>query len=109
MFNENIRGLWDIFIKDYEQYFILNKELWINNLDSLKSFIDLNERQPSKIKETEIEKILSRWLAVQLANRKTKKKIMSNKDIVNIWDIFIKDYKQYFFQMKNYGLINDNH
>ena len=39
--NEDIRGLWDSFIKDYEQYFISNKELWTDNLTKLKTFIDL--------------------------------------------------------------------
>ena len=36
MINEDIRGSWDSFIKDYQQYFISNKELWTNNLTELK-------------------------------------------------------------------------
>ena len=29
-------------VKKYNQYLILNKELWTNNLTKLKAFIDLN-------------------------------------------------------------------
>ena len=94
MFNEDIRGLWDSFIKDYQQYFISNEELWTNNLTELKKFIDLNKRRPAYNKDT--EKILSVWLCNQLRNRKTEKYNMFNEDIKNTWDIFIKDYEQYF-------------
>ena len=48
MLNENIRGLWDSFIKDYNLYFFSNEELWTNNLTKLKTFIDLNDRKPYK-------------------------------------------------------------
>ena len=94
MSNENIRGLWDNFIKDYEQYFLSNKELWTIKLDELKSFIDLNKRRP--LEKKKIEKVLTSWLSTQIKNRKTEKQIMLNEDIRNVWDNFIKDYNQYF-------------
>ena len=92
--NEDIRGLWDSFIKDYQQYFLSNEELWTNKLTELKAFIDLNKRRPSQVKET--EKVLGSWVSTQLSNRKAKKDIMSNENIRNTWDSFIKDYEQYF-------------
>ena len=94
MLNEDIRGLWDSFIKDYKQYFISNEELWTIKLDELKSFIDLNERQPKKSKKT--EKVLGVWVANQLRNRKTEKNNMLNENIRDLWDNFIKDHEQYF-------------
>ena len=94
MLNENIRGLWDNFIKDYEQYFLSNDELWTNNLTKLKTFIDLNKRKPSRSKYT--EKVLNSWFSHQLEKRKTEKQNMLNEDIRNVWDNFIKDYNQYF-------------
>ena len=94
MLNEDIKDLWDSFIKDYQQYFLSNEELWTNNLTELKTFIDLNKRRPSDKKET--EKILGGWLKTQLDNRKAKKQIMLNEDIRSMWDSFIKDYQQYF-------------
>ena len=94
MLNEDIRGLWDSFIKDYNQYFLSNEELWINRLTELKTFIDLNELRPSEGKET--EEVLGIWLNCQLENRKKEKNNMFNKDIKNTWDSFIKDYNQYF-------------
>ena len=94
MLNEYIRSLWDSFIKNYKQYFISNEELWTNNLDELKVFIDLNKRRPRKKKGT--EKVLGGWLGTQLKNRKTEKQIMINEDTRGSWDSFIKDYKQYF-------------
>ena len=98
MNNKNIRNTWDTFMKDYKQYFISNEELWTNNLTKLKRFIDLNKRKPKDTKN--IEKMLGRWLATQLKHRKTEKKIMLNKDIRNVWDIFVKDYNQYFLSNK---------
>ena len=82
------------FYKDYQQYFLSNEELWTNNLTELKAFIDLNKRRPSEGKET--EKVLGLWLSVQLRNRKARQQIMSNEDVKNSWDSFIKDYQQYF-------------
>ena len=81
-------------IKNDNQYSLLNKELWTNNLTKLKTFIDLNERRPNNNKKT--EKVLYAWLYYQLINRKTNKQIMLNEDIRNIWDSFLKDYEQYF-------------
>ena len=83
-----------LFEIEYGQYFISNEELWTNNLTELKTFIDLNERRPSRSKET--EKVLGIWLNNQLDNRKAKKNSMLNEDIINMWDSFIKDYQQYF-------------
>ena len=94
MLNGDIRNTWDNFIKDYEQYFLSNEELWINNLTELKAFIDLNKRRP--IKERDTETVLCVWLYAQLKNRKTEKYNMINEDIRNSWDNFIKDYNQYF-------------
>ena len=93
MLNEDIRGLWDSFIKDYGQYFISNEKLWTNKLTDLKTFIDLNKRQPLQKKET--ERVLNLWLANQLRNRKTEKYIMLNEHIRGLWDNFIKDYQIY--------------
>ena len=94
MLNADVKNTWDSFVKDYKQHFISNKELWTNNLTNLKSFIDLNKRRPYEGKET--EKVLSRWLYTQLKNRKAKKDIMHNEDIIDLWDSFIKNYEQYF-------------
>ena len=40
--------------------------------------------------------MLEGWLSTQLRNRQAKKYNMSNEDIRNEWDTFIKDYKQFF-------------
>ena len=96
MLSEDIRGSWDSFIKDYEQYFLSNEELWINKLTELKAFIGLNKRRPTQHSKKETEKVLGRWVSTQQENRKTEKKIMLNEDIRGSWDSFIKDYQQYF-------------
>ena len=94
MLNENTRDVWDSFIKDYNQYFLSNEELWTNNLTELKTFIDLNKRKPYKKINT--EKMLNIWLTTQLKQRKIEKYIMLNENIKNTWDDFIKDYNKYF-------------
>ena len=81
-------------VKNDNQYLMSSEKLWTNNLDELKSFIDLNERRPIYNKGT--EKVLGAWLGNQLRNRKVEKNIMFNEDIRRLWDSFIKDYQQYF-------------
>ena len=106
MLDEDIRSLWDSFIKNYKQYFISNEELWINKLTELKAFIGFNKQRPSQVSKKETEKGLSLWLANQLTNRKAKKEIMLNEDIKGLWNSFIKDYQQYI--MSNEELWTNN-
>ena len=40
MTNEDIRKKWEIFITEYSTYFLSNGEIWNNNLEEVKKYID---------------------------------------------------------------------
>ena len=92
--------MWSGFINDerYKKYFTSNEDVWKESLEKVKKYIDENDSRPSttsKIKET---KILGSWIANQQNNYASKKQIMSDKTIYDMWSGFINDerYKKYF-------------
>ena len=110
MKNENIYNKWTEFINDekYKIYFLDNETEWINKLDFVKKYIDLNNKRPcGKDKNNEIRKN-GTWIQTQISNYENKKQIMSNEDIYNKWTEFINNekYKKYFFD--NETKWNDN-
>ena len=104
MKNNNISKKWKEFINDtnYKQYFLSNKQLWINNLDEIKIYINDNNKIPSQHDKNAYIKYLSNWLTLQKNNYLKQINIMKNKNIRNKWNEFINDnnYKQYFITNK---------
>jgi hypothetical protein len=100
MKNDNIRNLWEDFIKNekYTQYFQSNEEEWENKLKEVKKYIDINNKKPScHDKNIEIKQ-LGNWIANQQKNYTIRKYIMKKKDIRNRWENFINEqkYNKYF-------------
>ena len=69
-------------------------DMWEENFDKLKEFIDENKRKPSQIKEE--EKQLFYWLSHQQQNYKNKKEGMKYIDRYQKWTEFLEEYKEYF-------------
>jgi superfamily II DNA or RNA helicase len=120
--NIDIKKLWIDFINDekYRNYFLSNKEIWMNNLNELKKFIDENDSLPSSISKNDEEKTLINWLNTQKQNYKNNSRIIKNEKIKEKWKEFINDekYKTYLlsyeelwknnlFQVKKF--INENY
>jgi len=101
MKNKIIYNLWTEFINDdkYKIYFQSNEEIWINNLEDVKKYIDENNKRPSTHDKNNCIKKIVNWLGKQQQNYKNKKNIMKNKIIYDNWVKFINDdkYKIYFF------------
>jgi hypothetical protein len=98
MKNEHIRKKWEEFIGDdkYKVYFLSNSESWISTLNKIKLYISENNRLPSKnSKNCDIKK-LAIWLLTQLRNYKKQVQIMKDDNIRELWEKFIREYKQYF-------------
>ena len=95
-----IYNQWTNFINDekYKEYFIDNKDKWINNLEEVKKYIDKNNKRPSSEDLNNKIKQLGRWILTQIKNYQKKEEIMSNIDVCNQWINFINDekYKKYF-------------
>jgi hypothetical protein len=65
---------------------------WYENLEKVKKYIDENGKRPIGITA------LGGWIGTQNKNYKKQKHIMSDKNIFNIWNLFIKSekYEIYF-------------
>jgi superfamily II DNA or RNA helicase len=98
MKNKKICKLWEEFINDskYSKYFLSNEEEWKLKLESVKKYINKNnKRPPSTDKDSEI-KSNGLWTITQKINYKKNKCIMSNPEIRKLWEEFIKQYQTYF-------------
>jgi len=100
MRNEKIYNLWNEFINDekYNIFFKSNEEIWIDKLNRVKNYINLNNKRPSQIDKNDEIKILGRWINQSQIKYRTKERIMSDPEIYNKWTDFITNpqYKQYF-------------
>ncbi len=78
---------------------LLNKEeIWKNNLEKVKKYIDKNNKRPSNIDSDINVKKMGIWFASQINNYNNKKYIMKCNNIIELWEQFINDdkYKIYF-------------
>ena len=89
-------NLWTKFLKDYKEYFISDNDIWIQNFEELKTFIDVNKKRPSQINKNKIIASLGHWLSTQLKNYKKKLKSMKDETKYNLWTQFLEEYKEYF-------------
>jgi hypothetical protein len=84
-------NLWTKFLEEYQEYFKTIDELWHDNFEKLKIFIDTNKRQPSKNSDEK----LSKWLGHQNFNYKHKEHSMNDPEKYNLWTTFLEEYAQY--------------
>jgi hypothetical protein len=100
MKNQEIYDKWTTFMNDdkYKEYFIDNNELWFNNLEKVKQYIDYNNKRPSAVDKNKEIKQLGLWISHQQTNYKKKEQIMKNQEIYDKWTELINDdkYKKYF-------------
>jgi hypothetical protein len=102
MKNSIIRNKWIEFVKKYKYYFRSNEEIWYNNLESVKEYIDTNKKRPSSTDNDISVKQLGPWLQNNITNYSlnvTKcKKIMKTQEIRLAWEAFIGNskYSEYF-------------
>ena len=94
MKNQGIYNGWNQFMNEYEEYFKSNEEIWYDNLNKVKDYINKNKKRPSK---SDIEiKQLGWWIGTQQKNYKTKEKIMKDDKIYNEFTNFMNEYEKYF-------------
>ena len=100
--NDAIYNSWKQFINDekYKKYLLSEVEIWNNNLNNIKNYIDNNNCLPSRninINDKNINS-MGAWIKTQKGKYKKKIEIMKNEDIYNSWKQFTNDnkYKKYF-------------
>ncbi len=95
MKNENIRKEWEKFILDYKEYFISNNQIWYDNLNKAKKYINENKKRPSAIDNNKDIKKIGNWLINQSRNYKLNEDCMKDEKIKREWEKFILEYKEY--------------
>jgi superfamily II DNA or RNA helicase len=105
-YNKNIRKIWEDFIEEYKNYLLTYEELWTNNLENIKVFININGKRPSVYSKNKEQKTFGVWLRNQKTNYDNKKFIMKNEDIIKIWEDFIEEYKKYLLSGEELWLAN---
>lgn len=97
---EYIRNEWENFVNsnEYGKYFMSNIEVWENNLNLVKNYIDENKKKPSIIDDDSNIKKLGYWIGTQKYKYKKQNEIMKNEEIRAKWKNFIesKIYCKYF-------------
>ena len=73
-------------------------EIWINRLEEVKKYIDINDKNPSQHDKDKNIISLGYWISTQHQKYKNREYIMKNEEIYNRWTEFINDnkYKKYF-------------
>ena len=81
---------------------------WTNRLEQVKKYIDEHKKRPSTAdKDIEIKK-LSEWLSRQQNLYNKKNEIMTNPNIIKIYEDFLNKYKEYFLSNEKLWKINLN-
>jgi len=90
MKDENIKKDYELFLKEYKNYLLTDKEIWYNNLNKVKLYINNNKKRPSQHNKDKEIKFLGRWLSQQ-----KKYACMKDENIKKDYEIFLKEYKDY--------------
>lgn len=99
MKDNNKYKLWKQFLEKYKDYIVTKDAKWVdwlNDLERLKIFIDINNKKPSRKSQNEDEKELICWLSHQLNQYKNKKNGMKDEERYNIFTKFLEEYEEYF-------------
>ena len=95
--NDPRTKVFEEFLDEYKEYLLTVDNIWYNNLNKLKQFIDENKKIPSQHSKQPDIKHLGVWLVNQKINYKNQKRsIIINDQRRIIFENFITEYKQYF-------------
>ena len=95
MKDDEIRNEFERFLNDYSEYFKSNEEIWYDNLELVKQYIDDNNKKPSSEDKNKDIKKLGLWIRTQQNNYRNNKYIMKNDEIRNEFEKFLNDYFEY--------------
>jgi superfamily II DNA/RNA helicase len=89
------RKQWDEFVEQYKRYIMTKEEIWQENLNSVKQFLNNNKRRPNSKSKKKHERSLGEWLIDRTCNYKKQKEGMKDPERRKKWEEFINDYKEY--------------
>jgi len=106
MKSEERYDTWTKFLEDYKEYLLNFEELWNDNFQKLKNYIDENKRRPTHDSKDKYEKLLSSWVSNQKNNYKIKKDGMKIQARCHRWKQFLEEYMEYFIYHEENWYIN---
>ncbi len=89
--NNELYDLWTKFMVDFNEYFLSNEEIWMQNFEKLKKYLQDNNQRPKGNDKNNDNNKLSDWFYLQIINYKKKINIMTIENIRNLWFNFIND------------------
>jgi len=95
MSNPIFYELWQNFLLENKELFMSNEEIWLQDLEKLKSFIDERKMRPNKNSSNEEEKRLGNWLVHQNQNYKKSQNNMKVESIKNEFEKLIADFSKF--------------
>jgi DNA-directed RNA polymerase subunit H (RpoH/RPB5) len=108
MNNDEIRKLWEEFVNKYQEVFKTTEEIWKDNLNNLKEYINIHNKLPTSCNQDETIKSLGLWTRNQAKNYDNKQYIMKNEVIQTLWEEFMKDNNKLFLNNEESWIENKN-
>lgn len=99
------------FLEKYNRYFLTNLEMWYNNLNKIKIFINENNIKPRRGKNiSKEEEKLGKFISTQQINYKKKIYSMKDKEKRQKWAEFVLQYPDLFdtSYLKEEDIIQEN-
>jgi superfamily II DNA or RNA helicase len=84
--------LWNEFMKDHQEYFKSDDEVWYELFGDVKRFIAENARRPISCSDDANEKQLGSWIIRQNMNFKNKSNSMKDQYKYELWKKFLEEY-----------------
>jgi superfamily II DNA or RNA helicase len=94
--DENIRGIWEEFVKRHYKLFRTNQEKWLDYLKELEEYIQTHKNLPSHTNKDENISLLARWTTNQKRNYVDRNQIMNNYEIRKLWEEIVNKYQEVF-------------
>ena len=88
-------NLWTEFLEEYKEYIKDFNDIWYENFQELKSFIDVNKKKPMIESKNKIEDKLAHWIFNQRQNYKKREGALKDETKYNLWVGFVEKYKEY--------------
>ncbi len=105
--NNSIKLKWEQMITEHFDLFRSNYEIWMDNLNILKIYVEINNKLPSNTDSDVKIQQLAHWISSQKQNYKMKKNIMKDNVILyKEWEEFAMKYSNLF--KSNNEIWNDN-
>jgi hypothetical protein len=106
MINEEIRKLWEEIVNKYQEVFKTTEEIWKDNLNNLKEYINIHNKLPTSCNQDETIKSLGLWTRNQTKNYDKKQYIMKNYEIQTLWEDFMKENNKLFLNNEELWIEN---